>query len=205
MTAFPRLYPIVDTARWVERIAAAGARIIQLRNKTLAGDALRAEIRTALAAARQHGAALVVNDFWQIAIEEGAPWLHLGQEDLDTADLAAIRKAGIKLGLSTHDEPELDRALGAAPDYIALGPIYPTTLKSMRFAPQGLARIGAWKQRIGAIPLIAIGGITLERAPLCLAAGADCVSMVSEITANPDPEGRTRTLLAATALPSSPA
>lgn len=197
--SIPRLYPVVETAHCVERIAGAGARLIQLRNKTLAGEALRAEIRAALAAARRHGAALVVNDFWQLAIEEKAPWLHLGQEDLDDADLGAIRRAGVKLGLSTHDEAELERAFACAPDYIALGPIYPTTLKAMRFAPQGLERITQWKARLGALPLVAIGGITLERAPLCLAAGADCVALVSEITANPDPEARTKALLAATA------
>ena len=199
MAPFPRLYPVVDSAAWVARIAGVGAKIIQLRNKTLTGEALRAEVRNALEAAKAHGAALVLNDDWQLAIEEGVPWVHLGQEDLDTADINAIRKAGIRFGLSTHDEAELERALAQAPDYIALGPIYPTTLKSMRFAPQGLARIGVWKQRIGALPLVAIGGITLERAPLCLAAGADCISLVSEITANTDPEGRTSALLDATA------
>lgn len=198
MTALPRLYPIVDNAAWVERIARAGAKLIQLRNKTLDGEALRAEIRAALQAAGRYGCALVVNDHWQMAIEEKAPWLHLGQEDLDTADLGAIRRAGIRLGLSTHDEPELERALACQPDYVALGPVYPTTLKAMRFAPQGLGRIGEWKARTGAVPLVAIGGITLERAPLCLAAGADCVSLVSEITAHTDPEGRTQALLAAT-------
>lgn len=196
---FPRLYPVVDSAQWVERIAGAGARLIQLRNKTLEGEALRAEIRAALDSANRHGAALVVNDFWQLAIEEKAPWLHLGQEDLDDADLAAIRRAGVRLGLSTHDEAELERAFACAPDYVALGPIYPTTLKVMRFAPQGLERLTQWKRAVGTLPLVAIGGITLERAPLCLAAGADCVALVSEITANPDPEGRTRALLAATA------
>jgi thiamine-phosphate pyrophosphorylase len=199
MSSFPRLYPVVDTAAWVGRIAGAGAKIIQLRNKTLEGEALRLEIRTALQAAQAHGTALVVNDYWHLALEEGASWVHLGQEDLDTADLAAIRKAGVKFGLSTHDEAELERAMAHQPDYVALGPIYPTTLKSMRFAPQGLARIGTWKQRIGSLPLVAIGGITLARAPLCRQAGADCVALVSEITANPDPEGRTRALISAAA------
>lgn len=198
MTPFPRLYPIVDTAAWVDRIAGAGAKLVQLRNKTLRGEALRAEVRAAMSAAKKYGCALVLNDDWRLAIEEGAPWVHLGQEDLDTADLGAIRKAGLKLGLSTHDGPELERALDARPDYIALGPVYPTTLKAMRFAPQGLERLGEWKARVGKLPLVAIGGITLERAPLCLAAGADCVSMVSEITGHPDPEGRLQALLAAT-------
>ncbi len=198
MKMLPRLYPILETAAWVERIAAAGARLIQLRNKTLSGAALQAEIRAALAAAARHGCALVVNDHWQAAMAAEAPWVHLGQEDLDSADLAAIRRHGLRLGLSTHDEPELQRALACRPDYIALGPIYPTTLKAMRFAAQGLERIGTWKRRLGDLPLVAIGGITLERAPLCLAAGADCVALVSEITANPRPEARTRALLAAT-------
>lgn len=198
MTTLPRLYPIVDTAAWVERIAGAGVRLIQLRNKTLQGEALRAEVRAAMHAAGRYGCALVINDHWQLAIEEKAPWVHLGQEDLDTADLAAIRQAEVKLGLSTHDVPELERALACQPDYIALGPVYPTTLKAMRFAPQGLERIGEWKARTGKVPLVAIGGITLERAPMCLSAGADCVSLVSEITAHADPEGRTQALLAAT-------
>ena len=128
----------------------------------------------------------------------GAEWVHLGQGDLDGADIPAIRRAGIKLGVSTHDDAELSRALALAPDYVALGPIYPTVLKAMAFAPQGLARIGEWKRRIGAIPLIAIGGLDVERGKLCLAAGADVVSVVTDITLNADPEGRTREWVAAT-------
>ncbi len=144
------------------------------------------------------GAALVVNDYWRVAIDEGAPWIHLGQSDLDEADVGAIRKAGVKLGVSTHDEAELERALKLEPDYVALGPIYFTRLKAMAFAPQGLERIGEWKRRIGAIPLVAIGGLTVERAKLCLAAGADIVSVVTDITLHPDPEARAREWVAAT-------
>ena len=118
----------------------------------------------------------------------GADWVHLGQGDLDEADVLAVRKAGIRLGISTHDDAELVRALTFAPDYVALGPIYPTKLKAMAFAPQGLETIGVWKRRVGAIPLVAIGGLDVERAKLCLAAGADVVSVVSDITLNPDPE-----------------
>ena len=122
------------------------------------------EARAALAHCRAAGATLVVNDYWRVAIEVGAPWVHLGQGDLDEgADVGAIRRAGLKLGVSTHDEAELERALALAPDYVALGPIYPTILKAMAFAPQGLARIGEWKRRIGAIPLVAIGGLKVER------------------------------------------
>jgi len=110
----------------------------------------------------------------------------------------AIRRAGIRLGVSTHDDAELERALALAPDYIALGPVYPTILKKMKWAPQGLEKITAWKRRIGDIPLIAIGGLTVERAPAVLAAGADVVSAVTDITLNADPEVRTRDWLAAT-------
>jgi thiamine-phosphate pyrophosphorylase len=140
----------------------------------------------------------VVNDYWEIAIDSGADWIHLGQGDLDDADIGAIRKAGVRLGVSTHDGAELERALELDPDYVALGPIYFTRLKAMGFAPQGLEKIGEWKRRIGAIPLVAIGGLNVERAKLCLAAGADIVSVVTDITLNADPEARAREWVAAT-------
>jgi thiamine-phosphate pyrophosphorylase len=111
------------------------------------------------------------------------------------ADLDAIRRAGLTLGLSTHDDKELETALRAKPDYIALGPIFPTTLKSMRFAPQGIAKITEWKKRIGNIPLVAIGGIKLEQAREIFAAGADSIAVVSDITQNPEPDARVRAWL----------
>jgi thiamine-phosphate pyrophosphorylase len=191
-------YPIVDSAAWVARLVGVGARLIQLRVKDKDEAAVRREARKALAISAKAGATLVVNDYWRLAIDEGAPWVHLGQGDLDDADVAAIRRAGVSLGVSTHDDAELARALKLDPDYVALGPIYPTILKAMAFAPQGLERIGEWKRRIGAIPLIAIGGLTVERAKLCLAAGADVVSVVTDITLNADPEGRAREWIGAT-------
>jgi len=121
--------------------------------------------------------------------------LHLGQEDLAEADLGAIREAGLTLGISTHDDDELATALRAKPDYIALGPIFPTTLKSMRFAPQGIPKITEWKKRVGDIPLIAIGGIKLEQAPEIFAAGADSIAVVSDVTQNSDPDARVRAWL----------
>ncbi|MCX8255376.1 MAG: thiamine phosphate synthase, partial [Beijerinckiaceae bacterium] len=154
-------YPIVDSADWVARLLPQGARLVQLRVKDRGDAATRNEIARAKALCAAAGAQLVVNDYWQAAIDLGCDFVHLGQEDLDDADVPAIRAAGLRLGVSTHDEAELARALELAPDYIALGPIYPTRLKAMRFAPQGLERIGAWKARIGAIPLVAIGGISL--------------------------------------------
>jgi len=198
VSALDPFYPVVDSADWVARLVGAGARFIQLRVKDRDEAEIRRETREALAACDAAGAVLVVNDHWRVAIDEGAPWVHLGQGDLDTANVAAVRKAGIKLGLSTHDDAELKRALALKPDYVALGPIYFTRLKAMAFAPQGLERIGTWKRRIGAIPLVAIGGLNPERAKLCLAAGADIVSVVTDITLNADPEARAREWIAAT-------
>lgn len=187
-----RFYPVVDTLAWIGRLARLGVGTVQLRAKDLRHDDALVLVREALAATRGTNTALVINDYWQAAIEAGASHLHLGQEDLAEADMPAIRRAGLTLGLSTHDEDELETALRQDPDYVALGPIYPTTLKSMRFAPQGLDRIGAWKKRIGRVPLVAIGGITLERAPGVFAAGADSIAVVSDVTQNADPDGRVR-------------
>jgi thiamine-phosphate pyrophosphorylase len=197
-----RFYPIVDSADWALRLVGAGARLIQLRVKDKDEAAVAAEARAALAVCRAAGATLVINDHWRVAIEVGARWVHLGQGDLDDgADVGAIRRAGLKLGISTHDDAELARALALKPDYVALGPIYPTILKAMAFAPQGLARVGEWKRRVGALPLVAIGGLDVERGKACLAAGADVVSVVTDITLNADPEGRAREWIAATRAP----
>ncbi len=191
-------YPIVDSAAWLARLLPCGVKLVQLRVKDRPAEDIRREIRTARTLCDAAGAQLIVNDYWREAIELGCNFVHLGQGDLDTADIAAIRGAGIKIGISTHDEAELARALALAPDYVALGPIYPTILKAMAFAPQGLERIGEWKKKIGAIPLVAIGGITLERAPGVFAAGADIVSAVTDISLNADPEARARAWVAAT-------
>jgi len=188
----PRVYPIVDSAAWIRRLLPAGVRLVQLRVKDRSPAELRAEIRESQGLCGRAGAQLIVNDHWQLALEEGCDFVHLGQGDLDTADVPALRRAAVRIGISTHDEAELARALALAPDYIALGPIYPTLLKVMAFAPQGLGRIGEWKRRIGAIPLVAIGGITLERLAGVLAAGADSAAVVTDILRNPDPEERMR-------------
>jgi thiamine-phosphate pyrophosphorylase len=193
-----RIYPVVDRAHWVDRLGAAGARFIQIRIKDRTGEALLDELREAMRLARRHRVSLVVNDFWREAIEIGAPWLHLGQEDLDTADLDTIRAAGIRLGVSTHCIEELDRALAIRPDYVALGPIWETRLKKMAFGPQGTARLTEWRHLIEGLPLVAIGGITLARAPECLKAGADCVSAVSDFILSEDPEAQVAAWLRAT-------
>jgi thiamine-phosphate pyrophosphorylase len=190
-----RFYPVVDSIAWVTRLAKLGVGTVQLRAKDLDDGAALQIVTDALAATKGTQTKLVVNDYWRVALVAGAKHLHLGQEDLAEADLGAIRDAGLTLGISTHDDAELETALRAKPDYIALGPIFPTTLKSMRFAPQGVAKITEWKKRVGNIPLVAIGGIKLEQAPAIFAAGADSIAVVSDVTQNADPDARVRAWL----------
>jgi thiamine-phosphate pyrophosphorylase len=198
-SAYPdKFYPVVDSLSWVARLTALGVGTIQLRAKDLDDSKALQIVTDALAATRGTPTKLVVNDYWRAAVVAGAEHLHLGQEDLADlvdADLKAIRDAGLTLGISTHDDAELETALRANPDYIALGPIFPTTLKSMRFAPQGIPRITEWKKRIGNIPLVAIGGIKLEQAAAIFAAGADSIAVVSDVTQNADPDARVRAWL----------
>jgi thiamine-phosphate pyrophosphorylase len=194
--AYPdRFYPVVDSVAWVARLALLGVGTIQLRAKNLNDAEALQMVSDALEAIKGTDAKLVVNDYWRAAIVAGAQHLHLGQEDLTDADLSAIREAKLTLGISTHDDEELATALAAKPDYVALGPIFPTTLKSMRFAPQGISKITEWKKRVGNIPLVAIGGIKLEHAPEIFAAGADSIAVVSDVTQNPDPDARVRAWL----------
>jgi thiamine-phosphate pyrophosphorylase len=186
---------VVDSVAWVARLAKLGVGTVQLRAKQLDDGAALQIVTDALAATKGTGTKLVVNDYWRAAIVAGAKHLHLGQEDLAEADVGAIRDAGLTLGISTHDDDELATALAAKPDYVALGPIFPTTLKSMRFAPQGIAKITEWKKRVGSIPLVAIGGIKLEHAADIFAAGADSIAVVSDITQAADPDARVRAWL----------
>jgi thiamine-phosphate pyrophosphorylase len=190
-----RFYPVVDSVAWVARLAALGVGTVQLRAKNLNDSEALQMVSDALTVTRGTPTKLVVNDYWRAAVVAGAKHLHLGQEDLVGADLKAIHDAGLTLGVSTHDDEELENALRTDPDYIALGPIFPTTLKSMRFAPQGVPKITEWKRRIGDIPLVAIGGIKLEQAPAIFAAGADSIAVVSDVTQNADPDARVRAWL----------
>jgi thiamine-phosphate diphosphorylase len=192
----PRVYPIVDDAGWIPRLAAQGVRLVQLRVKEQPEHNLRAQIEAAHGYCRGAGVQLIVNDHWQLALDFGCDFVHLGQGDLDAADVPALRRAGVRLGISTHDESELARALTLRPDYVALGPVYPTLLKVMPWRPQGLARLSEWKRRIGSIPLVAIGGITLERLAGVFAAGADVAAVVTDIVRASDPEERVRQWLA---------
>ncbi|OAP36708.1 thiamine-phosphate pyrophosphorylase [Sinorhizobium glycinis] len=192
-------YLIVDRAQWIERLVPLGVKLVQLRIKERSDEDLRAEIRRAKAVCAAHRCQLIVNDYWQVAIDEACDCVHLGQEDLAAADLGAIRAAGLQLGVSTHDEAELETALAVEPDYVALGPVYPTILKKMKWAPQGLERLSAWRERVGTLPLVAIGGLNRERIDGVFAHGADSAAVVTDITLNADPEARTREWIRKTA------
>ncbi|MCG7625228.1 thiamine phosphate synthase [Epibacterium sp. Ofav1-8] len=192
-----RFYLIVGHVGRVELLVPQGARLVQLRIK----DQPDAEVRRQIARARDfcavYGAQLVVNDHWQAALDLNCDFVHLGQEDMETADFDALRRAGVRFGLSTHDEAELERALAQDPAYVALGPVYETKLKQMKWDPQGLERVTRWKSLAGAVPLVAIGGVTLERLPDVFAAGADSAAVVTDIQQAEDPEARTRAWVAA--------
>ena len=192
-----RFYLVTGHVNRLELLVPHGVKLVQLRIK----DETEAEVRRQITRARDlcavHGAQLVVNDYWETALDLRCTFVHLGQEDMDTADFAALRRAGVRFGLSTHDENELDRALSHDPAYIALGPVYPTLLKKMKWGPQGLERVTRWKQMARDTPLVAIGGLTPERLPGVFAAGADSAAVVTDIQMADDPEARTCEWIAA--------
>jgi thiamine-phosphate pyrophosphorylase len=198
MTDLDPFYLIVGHVGRLELLVPQGVKLVQLRIK----DQPEAEVRRQIARARDfcavHKARLVVNDYWQIALDLNCGFVHLGQEDMDNADFAALRRAGVRFGLSTHDEAELERALALEPAYVALGPVFPTLLKQMKWGPQGFDRVRQWKTRVGDTPLVGIGGLTPERLPGLFAAGADCAAVVTDIQQAPDPEARCRDWIAAT-------
>ena len=175
-----------------------GVKLVQMRIKNMQKNDTYAILQCSKQLCDAAGAVMVVNDYWEMAIELQCDWVHLGQEDMAVADMAAIKRAGLKIGISTHDEEELERALMQQPDYVALGPVYPTILKKMKWTEQGLDRVGQWKRQIGDLPLVGIGGMNVERARGVFAAGADIVSVVTDITLNQQPEDRLKEWVAAT-------
>ena len=181
-------YPIFDSSAWMKRLVPLGIRQAQLRIKSDNLALVRRETLDSMEICRKNNCRLFLNDHWQLAIELGCDAVHLGQEDLELADLSQISDAGISLGVSTHSKRELVRALSVNPYYVALGPIYPTILKKMPWAPQGLERITEWKSHVDSIPIVAIGGLNPERGIAALEHGADCISVVTDITFNPEPE-----------------
>jgi len=197
MTLDP-LYPILPDANWMARLVPTGLRMVQLRAKGLTDPQTKAQIIASQAICNAHGCLLVVNDHWRLALECGCDAIHLGQEDIVDADIAAIRDAGLTLGISTHDERELQTALTANPDYVALGPVFQTSSKKVPWSPQGLERVKEWRGLVPDIPLVAIGGITAETGLAVLNAGADSVAVIGDITAAIEPEAQVRKWLALT-------
>ncbi|HDZ8911548.1 TPA: thiamine phosphate synthase, partial [Aeromonas dhakensis] len=191
------LYPVVDSVKWLKRLLGAGVKTIQLRIKDLPAAQVAPAIAEAVALGRRYGARLFINDHWQQAIEAGAWGVHLGQEDMETADLAAIQAAGLRLGISTHGYFELMRARELAPSYIALGHIFPTNTKAMPSRPQGLERLHSYRALMRDWPTVAIGGISEERVAAVKESGVGSIALVSAITASDDWQGATERLLAA--------
>lgn len=189
------LYPVVDSVVWIERLLGAGVRTLQLRIKDKRDDEVEADVIAAIALGRRYQARLFINDYWRLAIKHDAYGVHLGQEDLQGTDLQAIRAAGLRLGVSTHDDMEIDVALSAKPSYIALGHVFPTQTKQMPSAPQGLTQLARHIARLEDYPTVAIGGISLERASDVLATGVGSIAVVSAITAADDWQAATRQLL----------
>lgn len=185
------LYAVVDSAAWVERVVAAGVRTVQLRIKDAEGSEhrnfVRQQVRESIQAATATGAQLFINDHWQLAIEEGAYGVHLGQEDLHIADLAAIRQAGLRLGISTHAYWEVCRAWALQPSYIACGPIHPTKAKAMPWIPQGNDNLAYWCALLPT-PVVGIAGMDVPRTEQAARAGAAGVAVISAITAAASPE-----------------
>ncbi|THC25650.1 thiamine phosphate synthase [Enterobacter sp. AD2-3] len=189
------LYPVVDSVAWIERLLEAGVRTLQLRIKDKRDDEVEAGVVAAIALGRRYNARLFINDYWRLAVKHRAYGVHLGQEDLETTDLSAIREAGLRLGVSTHDDMEIDVALAARPSYIALGHVFPTQTKQMPSAPQGLTQLASHVKRLADYPTVAIGGISLERAPAVLETGVGSIAVVSAITQAADWQSATEQLL----------
>ncbi|WP_445496083.1 thiamine phosphate synthase [Photorhabdus sp. SF281] len=189
------LYPVVDSLEWISRLLKAGITTIQLRIKNLPEDQVEREIKQAITLGHQYNTRLFINDYWRLAIKHGAYGVHLGQEDVDNADLNAIQEAGLRLGISTHDEQELAWAKSLHPSYIALGHIFPTTTKAMPSSPQGLEALKQQVENTPDYPTVAIGGISLERIPDVIATGVGSVALVSAITKAKDWRQATARLL----------
>ena len=187
-----RFYLIVGDVERLELLVPHGVRLVQLRIKDQPVTEIRRQITRARDFCAAHNAQLVVNDHWQVALDLRCGFVHLGQEDMVQADFPALRRAGVRFGLSTHDEAELDHALSFDPVYVALGPVYPTLLKKMKWGPQGLDNVRRWKDIAGKTPLVAIGGLTPDRLPGVFASGADSAAVVTDIQQAKDPEAQTR-------------
>jgi thiamine-phosphate pyrophosphorylase len=193
-----KFYPIFETSDWLERLLPIGIKLVQLRIKDKSKREVQNEIKKAKLLCYDFNTQLVINDYWEIAIDENCDFVHIGQEDLVACDIKKLKSYNIKIGISTHDQKELNTALLHEPDYIALGPIYPTILKKMKWSQQGVSKLLEWKNQIDKIPLVAIGGMTPSRSVKAFNYGADIVSAVTDITLNEDPEARVKEWLETT-------
>ena len=177
---------MVDSVQWLKKLIPLGITTLQLRIKDKQEQEVESDIIDAIDYAKQYKVRLFINDYWQLALKHKAYGIHLGQEDLDqlsNADLNAIAKAGCRLGISTHSYTEIARAHAIKPSYLALGPIFATTSKVMPWIPQGVKAVENWVNLFGNhYPLVAIGGINLERAKALQQTGIGSVAMISEIT-----------------------
>jgi len=187
-------YPLVDRASRLEELLALGVGTAQLRIKDLEGKALEDEIRQGVAMARKADFRLFINDHWEPALRLGAYGVHLGQEDIDSADVEALADAGVRVGMSAYTYAELARAWALQPSYIALGAVFPTGSKDVDHPPLGLDGF-ARMRRLCATPAVAIGGISLEQAGALLSAGADGIAVISDIAGTGDVTERVRSWL----------
>jgi thiamine-phosphate pyrophosphorylase len=179
---------VLPDAQWVGRMARAGVPTVQLRFKSDDPLAIATEVHAAVQAVQGTPALLFINDHWQAALKAGAYGVHLGQEDLDSADLNALRAAGLRLGLSSHGYTEMLRAAALNPSYIALGAVYATTLKRMVTPPQGPARLAMYAQLMHQHATVAIGGIDAQRLPEVLRSGVGSVAVVRALVAAEQPD-----------------
>ena len=189
------LYVIVDSYEWIERLIHAGVKTLQIRIKDRSPEQAEEEIARCIALAKQHQVRLFVDDFWQLAIKYQSYGVHLGQEDLLTADLNAIQQAGLRLGVSTHNREEIELVLPLRPSYIALGHIFPTQSKIMPSAPQGIANLAAQVKDLGDIPTVAIGGITVSHFADVLTTGVGSIAVISAVTQAEDWQSAVQNLL----------
>lgn len=192
------LYAVLPDADWVRRMARADVPTVQLRYKSNDPAAIAREVAAAVQAVQGTGARLFINDHWRAAIDAGAYGIHLGQEDLDALqpeELQTLRSSGLRLGISTHGYAEMVRADATGPSYIAMGAVFPTTLKQMATAPQGLGRLAAYARLLQDYPLVAIGGIGTEQFASVLATGVGSIAIVRALINAPDPESAAKGML----------
>jgi thiamine-phosphate diphosphorylase len=181
----PRLYAITDrrlagcgAEENVSRLLSAGVRLIQLRDKEATARELLDSARSCLALTRHAGALLIVNDRVDVALAAGADGVHLGQDDLSVEDARRLLGPGRIIGISTHSMLQFELALKTPATYVAIGPIFSTETKQAAEAPVGLQLLAA-ARRAADRPVVAIGGISIERAKSVYEAGADSVAVIS--------------------------